>query len=150
MARHDFSVLYVVQNPQSKDLQGDSKSCIPAPEFLFKVGVGQSLCGTSMSLSILKNVRPAYHCKKLMHSAVGRSIRLFRKTHFPDRPELTDERWNRVRSAFPVGNQIEHRVFRRPLQIGRILRIRYQEAARTAHRGLVVANAALVPVEPNS
>src|SRR5215813_12658106 len=74
MARHDFSILYAVQNSQSKDLQGDSESRIPAPEFLFKVRVGQSLCGTSMCLSILENVRPAYHGKKLMHSAVGRSI----------------------------------------------------------------------------
>src|SRR5262249_34841993 len=118
MARHDFSISYAVHCFQSKDLQGDSESRIPAPEFLFEVRVGQSLCGTSMSLSILETVRPAYHRKKLMPSAVGRSIRLLRKTYFPDRPELSEERWNRVRRAFSVWNQIEHRIFRRPLQIG--------------------------------
>src|SRR5262249_6789324 len=101
-------------------------------------------------LSIAENIGSAHNRKKLVHAAVGRSIWFLRKTHFTNRPKLSDERWNRIRRAFPVWNQIEHRILRWALQVRWILGIRHHVSARTSHRRLVVASAALVPVEPNS
>src|SRR5262249_43938501 len=133
-----------VDDAEAEELQWYPESRVVTEVLRFEVDRRQHGIRTPR----ITDVRATDDGEELMDAAVRRAVRSFREAHFLNGPELLDERRHVIRRALPVWNEVEHRVFRPAVRARRILRVRDYEPSRSAECRLVVADRALIPVEP--
>src|SRR5262249_38679379 len=131
LAAQDLAVLDRIDQAQSEHLQRNAERQVALGEFAGEIRLSDVAVGDSRIFG------DGGDDPQLVHAAVARAVGLELEADLADRTELQLEGRDHVALAEAIGNEAEHRVFRR--QRRTLARIGDEEAARAAQSRLKVA-----------